>query len=111
MLSFNKTGNQCYFDNQEKKICYATKCNNIYPVSKGWTMYGLSWCPYRKKASDLLAENKIPYLYYDIEQAPFNGKDNFKEMMKNYLNGQATTPAIFHNGRLIGGYSDLQRFF
>ncbi len=52
----------------------------------------------------------IEYYYYDIEQQPFNGKENFKSMMSKYLNGQKTTPAIFYNGKLIGGYTDLNKY-
>ncbi len=111
MLNFTKSGNQCYFNDQNKKMCYPTKCASIYPVSNGWVMYGLSWCPYRKKATELLTQKGISYMYYDIEQEPFNGKEKFKEMMKEYLNGQTTTPAIFYNGKLVGGFSDLQKFF
>ncbi len=111
MLNFTKSGNQCYFNDQNKKMCYPTKCASIYPVSNGWVMYGLSWCPYRKKATELLTQKGISYMYYDIEQEPFNGKEKFKEIMKEYLNGQSTTPAIFYNGKLVGGYSELQKFF
>jgi glutaredoxin len=107
MLSFTKSGKNCYFDDNKKKICYPTKCNAIYPISSGWTVYGLSWCPWRAKACELLTSKGISFYYYDIEQPPFNGKDNFKQIMASYLNGQKTTPAIFQNGKLIGGYTDL----
>jgi glutaredoxin len=32
-------------------------------------------------------------------------------MMADYLKGQQTTPAIFYNGKLIGGYSNLVTLF
>jgi glutaredoxin len=110
MFSFTKSKNNCYFDDMKKKICVPTKCDNIYPRDKGWIVYGLSWCPWRERACKLLESKNIKYYYYDIEQAPFNGKENFKSMMSKYLNGQQTTPAVFYNGKLIGGYTDLNKY-
>jgi glutaredoxin len=111
MLSFEKSGKYCFFNDEKAKICYPSNCDDIYPKKKGWTMYGLSWCPYREKASNLLMQKKIPFFYYDIEKEPFNGKEKFKKMMADYLKGQQTTPAIFYNGKLIGGYSNLTTLF
>ena len=111
MLSFFNNNNQCYFDDNEKKVCYPTSCSNIYPSSTGWTVYGCSWCPYNKKARDLLSSKGISYYYYDIETPPFNSRDNYKKMMATYIGNHLTTPAIFKNGKLIGGYSDLDFAF
>ena len=111
MLSFTKGDKNCYFNDNQKKMCYPVKCNMMYPVSSGWTVYGLSWCPWREKACNLLASKGISFYYYDIEQQPFKGKDHFKKIMASYLNGQKTTPAIFYNGKLIGGYTDLATKF
>jgi glutaredoxin 3 len=107
MLSFFQTAKACYFNDEKKKICYQTNCNNIYPQSNGWSIYGCSWCPYNKKARELLDSKNIKYNYYDVEQSPFNSRDNYKKMMANYIGNHLTTPAIFKNGKLIGGYTDL----
>ena len=115
--SFNSNSNSnsnnksnCYFNDAVKKICYPTLCNNIYPSSNSWTVYGCSWCPYNKKAQELLSLHGISYYYYDVEQEPFNSRDNYKKIMTNYIGNQKTTPAIFYNGKLIGGSSDLEKF-
>jgi len=113
MIGFNKNKktNQCYLDDTENKMCIPIECNNIYPVKSGWTLYGLEWCPFNKRAQELLNKKNISYYYYNIEKEPFNGRDNFKTMMSSYLNGQKTTPAVFKDGVLIGGYSDLDVYF
>jgi len=112
MLSFQKSDNKkvCFFNSSDKKMCFPTACSNFYPAKLGWTVYGLSWCPYNKKANELLKSKGISYYYYDIEQEPFNSKENFKSMMKDYMGNQTTTPAIFKDGKLIGGYSNLSTY-
>jgi glutaredoxin len=57
-------------------MCYPTSCSNFYPVQFGLTVYGLSWCPYNKKANKFLKSKGISYYYYDIEKEPFNLKEN-----------------------------------
>ena len=109
-MNFEKNGNYCFYNNIEEKMCYPAKCNDIYPKSQGWTLYGLSWCPYNKKANALLTANNISYYYYDIEKAPFQDKENFKKMMSKYLNGHKTTPAVFKDGKLIGGATELEAY-
>ena len=49
----------------------------------------------------------IQYNYYDVEESPFNSRDNYKKMMAKYIGNHLTTPAIFKDGKLIGGYTDL----
>ena len=58
----------------------------------------------------MLSVRGISYYYYDVEQKPFNSRDNYKKMMSNYIGNHLTTPAIFKDGKLIGGSSDLERF-
>jgi glutaredoxin len=111
MLSFFQTAKACYFDDTTKKVCYPTKCDDIYPKSKGWTVYGCSWCPYNKKARSLLESKEIMYYYYDVELEPFNSRENYKKMMSNYIGNHMTTPAIFKDGKLIGGFSNLEAMY
>ena len=110
MLSFFKTSKVCYYDDTKHKVCYQTKCDDIYPKSNGWTLYGCSWCPYNKKAQSLLESKGIKYFYYDVEEAPFNSRENYKNIMAKYIGNHATTPAIFKDGKLIGGFSDLSYY-
>ena len=79
MLSFAKSSKVCYYNDMKDKVCYPTKCDDIFPKSSGWTVYGCSWCPYNKKAQALLASKGIQYYYYDVEQSPFNSRDNYKK--------------------------------
>lgn len=100
-------GAQCYYDNPGEKKCYPADCQDVKPVGKEWVMYGVSWCPYCKKALELLRKNKINYYYYDVESSPFNTKDNYRSMLNEELNGHHTLPAVFKDGKLVGGYTDL----
>jgi glutaredoxin len=119
MLSFTQTTSQnkkaneniCFFDDIQKKISIPTACNNMYPAKVGWTIYGCSWCPYNQKAQLLLQSKNISYYYYDIEQAPFNSKENYKKKMASYIGNHQTTPAIFKDGKLLGGFSALNQYF
>ncbi len=109
-MQFFKNSNVCYFDDNKKKMCYQTDCDNFYPQKSGWTVYGCSWCPYREKAVKLLNSKNISYHYYDVEQAPFGSREKYKKIMGSYIGNHLTTPAIFKDGKLIGGYTDLSFF-
>ena len=111
MMQFFKNNNTCFFNDEKNKICRPTDCNNIYPQQTGWTVYGCHWCPYRQKAISLLDSKNISYNYYDVEEAPFGSRENYKKMMASYIGKHLTTPAIFKDGKLIGGYTDLAFFF
>lgn len=103
------SGLKCYFDNTENKTCHPVECNNFKPINKEWVVYGVSWCPFCKKTSQFFKEKNINYHYYDVERPPFNTKDNFRSLLNTELNGHHTLPAIFHNNKLIGGYTDLTK--
>lgn len=103
----NQKENQCYFDDLENKKCFPTGCNDYQPRSTGWTIYTYDWCPFCHRTKDLFTEKKIKYYNFNIEKEPFNGKENYLKMMKSYLDGHKTLPAVFKNGKLIGGYTDL----
>jgi len=103
------SGSTCYFDDNTSEKCFPTECNNIKPSTKEWVIYGVSWCPFCRKTLEHLKEKKIAHYYYDVENPPFNTKENFRSMMSEELNGHHTLPAIFHHGKLIGGYTDLMK--
>jgi glutaredoxin len=100
-------GSNCYFNNAVEKKCYPTDCNDIKPKKNGWTIYGVSWCPFCQKTISLFQEKKVKYYYYDVEKQPFLTKEHFFKMLTEKLNGYRTLPAIFRDGELIGGYTDV----
>lgn len=100
-------GSTCYFNDASVKKCYPVECNDIKPRKNGWTIYGVSWCPYCQKTLALFQDKKLSYYYYDVEKQPFVSKDQFRDMLKDELNGYRTFPVIFRDGVLIGGYSDV----
>lgn len=69
-------------------------------------VYSKDDCPWCDKAKDLLTKNGLPYtlLMY--------GVDYTKEDLQNKLgpNAKLTTPQIFFNGELIGGYQELDAY-
>lgn len=108
----NFKSQKCYFDDLDKEMCFETKCQDFFPKSSWeWVIYGVSYCPYCQKAKELLDKEKIKYYYFDVEKAPFNGKEEYKTLMKTHLKGHKTFPAIFHKGKLLGGFSDLANYF
>uniref|UniRef100_A0A6C0EBI4 Glutaredoxin domain-containing protein n=1 Tax=viral metagenome TaxID=1070528 RepID=A0A6C0EBI4_9ZZZZ len=100
-------GSNCYFNDMSEKKCYPTDCNDVKPKKSGWTVYGVSWCPFCQKTINLFNEKKLNYYYYDVEKEPFITKDKFRDMLKMELDGYKTVPVIFRDGKLIGGYSDV----
>lgn len=97
-------------DNQENN--FEAKCQDFLPKkSWDWVIYGIEHCPYCVKAKELLKNQKIKYLYFDVQKAPFNGKEEYKKLMKDHLQEHKTFPAVFHKGKLLGGYSDLYNYF
>lgn len=69
----------------------------------------LSWCPYCKKARDLIKNLKAKYIEYVITNA--DNKEDFKQLIKTKLNvEQNTFPYIYLGEYLIGGASDLESY-
>ena len=68
--------------------------------AKIWTW---SYCPFCKKAKEILNKNKIKF-----EEHIMDNKPEELEKMKNKYNHQ-TVPIILLNGKFIGGCDDLQK--
>lgn len=74
----------------------------------GWVIYGYSWCPYSKRAINLLKSKNIQYLFVDVNI------HNLKKIHLKKLNNSKkltlhnTFPFIFHHQTFIGGYDDLK---
>ncbi len=64
---------------------------------EGVVLYATSWCGYCKLARDFFAQNKIPYVEYDIETSA-EGKAQYQR-----LNGNGIPLVVIH-GTVIGGY-------
>lgn len=69
------------------------------------TVYGKDGCSYCQKAVALLEMKKVPYEYLKVgEQIAIS---EFTEAFP----GVRTVPYILNRGNVIGGYTDLQKYF
>ena len=66
-------------------------------------IYTTNYCPYCKKAKDLLNAKHVEYEEIDVTNNP----DLRTELTQ--MTGRTTVPQIFINGKHIGGYTDLER--
>ena len=64
-------------------------------------MYSMDWCPYCRRAEQLLHEKGVPFEKVSVENMP----DLYKEMVR--ISGRRTVPQIFVGDVHIGGYDDL----
>jgi glutaredoxin 3 len=67
-----------------------------------WIIYGTDWCSYCNKAKELLDSRKQEYLYINV-----SNYSNGRSSLVTITNGYRTVPVIYHNGKFIGGYTDL----
>lgn len=72
-----------------------------------WVIVGMAQNPVVKKARRLLEAKNIQYHY--IEHGNYFAK--WKERLAIKLwSGWPTFPQVFHNGTLVGGASDLEKY-
>jgi len=71
-------------------------------MAKKVEIFTKSYCPFCKRAKNLLESKKIAYTENDVEKNP----DNFARMQK-MSNGARSVPQIFIDGKHIGGCDDL----
>ncbi|KIH77528.1 glutaredoxin 3 [Geoalkalibacter ferrihydriticus] len=67
-------------------------------------IYTKSYCPYCKRAKELLHIKGIDYIEYDVTDDPR------KEQEMRQRSGRTTVPEVFIEDRLVGGCSDLFEF-
>jgi glutaredoxin 3 len=67
------------------------------------TMYTKTYCPYSKRARELMKAKGVPF--DDIDVTDDEGR--FSEMVER-SDGATTVPQVFIAGRHIGGCSDLE---
>jgi glutaredoxin 3 len=66
-------------------------------------------CPFCKKAKDLLTQEKLKYIEYDVVEKDLS-TDQLEEL-RNLSNGLKSFPNIFLGTRSVGGNSDLQKIY
>lgn len=67
-------------------------------------IYTVDYCPYCKKAKNLLEEKGVEYEEHDIT----TDEDVMRPKLGEMTGGKTTVPQIFIDGVSIGGYTDLQ---
>ncbi|WP_305046441.1 glutaredoxin 3 [Geoalkalibacter sp.] len=68
---------------------------------KAVEIYTKSYCPYCKRAKELLRIKGVSFVEYDVTDDPR------KEQEMKQRSGRETVPEIFVDGQLVGGCSDL----
>ena len=70
-------------------------------------VYTLNYCPFCKKAKNILREKNIPFEEIDITP---NEEENSKKIAEEYkIKGEITFPQIIIGENRIGGCSDLEQ--
>uniref|UniRef100_A0A146MC08 thioredoxin-disulfide reductase (NADPH) n=2 Tax=Lygus hesperus TaxID=30085 RepID=A0A146MC08_LYGHE len=72
--------------------------------SNAIALFSKSWCPYCKKAKELLDRYGTAYKVWEID---LEGDESSIQRSLSEMSGQKTVPNIFINGNHIGGFSDL----
>lgn len=76
------------------------------------TVYYVSWCPICTKAINFIRDKRLRHKLVNVDD--FNGKDEVFRLLKNNTDmekSHKTVPAIFHNGKFIGGCEELLKIF
>ena len=72
-------------------------------------IYGKEMCEYCDKAKELCSQYSLEFDYYSVDDR-FEGKANLDALKEkasiDNLNIR-TVPAIWHNGKFIGGFNEL----
>lgn len=71
-----------------------------------------SWCGYSQRALEFLRSNNLPYKGYSIDKIK-NGLEHLLKRLgtnyelTNFQQDHRTRPIVFHNGKFVGGYTEL----
>ncbi len=68
-------------------------------------IYTTNYCPYCHAAKEFLKSKKVDFKEIDV-----SNDDAMREKLVQ-LSGQETVPQIFKDGKSIGGYQDLVRYY
>lgn len=81
------------------------------PFDKGFTVYSKSGCPNCSKVKKLLNETKFLFNVVDCDEYIIEDKANFLLFIKEQAKREIKQfPIIFHEGTLIGGYSEVKEY-
>lgn len=69
-----------------------------------FTLYGAKDCKYCRMAKELLLRHNKPCKYIDV-------MDDIESLEMLVDRGFKTVPQIFYEGKHIGGYEDLVKYF
>lgn len=68
-------------------------------------IYTTEYCPYCRSAKDFLKSKNVPFEEIDV-----TNDDAMRDKLVK-LTGQETVPQIFADGKSIGGYDDLVKYY
>lgn len=71
-----------------------------------FVIYGFDDCPYCVKAKALLDKEGKPYIYQNVSNDAAV-RTKWMDGM-GFKDGHRTFPRVYKDGKLIGGYSDLE---
>ncbi len=74
-------------------------------MAKKIIIYTTQYCPYCHAAKEFLKSKKLAFEEIDVTD-----NDAMREKLFQ-MSGQVTVPQIFADGKSIGGYEDLVRFY
>lgn len=74
-------------------------------MAKEVLVYTTNYCPYCSAAKKFLTSKKVTFREIDVTH-----DDAMREKLVQ-LSGQSTVPQIFVDGKSIGGYEDLVRYY
>jgi glutaredoxin len=81
------------------------------PLDKGFTVYSKSGCPNCSKVKKLLNETKFLFNVVDCDEYIIEDKANFLLFIEEHAKREIKQfPIIFHEGTLIGGYSEVKEY-
>ena len=92
-----------------------TNRNFPYPLKMNkLTVYGIKGCPYCAKMKDIV-ENVRGSIYHDIDELINKGFaksfEDFKRIMKPFINNYDMVPMVFIEDKFIGGHDDFLKIF
>ena len=68
-------------------------------------VYSKNTCPWCVKAKELLKQNGIEYLEYNIQQSP-----DLKTRLLQLIPDAKTVPQSFDGATHVGGYTELEKY-
>jgi len=80
-------------------------------LTKKWTVFGLSSCPYTRDAIGLLKRHYGGSYDDNVSFVVIDDKKVFKTCMRAKTNNHMTFPMIFFKKRFVGGYDDIRNIF